>query len=179
MKAKSVEGLTLIELIVVFSISIIMLGIAVPGTSQFLNSNRIAAQVNDLRGAIALTRNEAIRRNQHVVICKSEDGQICTREGHWNSGWIVFADENRNRKRELQEQLIHVRSKIPAGYIIEYRAFGSRHYVAYRPTGYTRTNGTFYICKPDDLKRSKALILTKTGRVRLSKTRPDGDPIKC
>ena len=90
MKAKSVEGLTLFELIISLAISIVMLGIAVPSTSNFINSNRIAAQVNDIRGAIALTRNEAIRRNHHVVICKSADGKTCTRKGHWNSAGLYM-----------------------------------------------------------------------------------------
>ena len=179
MKAKPAKGLTLLNLIISLAISAIMLGVAVPSTNSIINSSRIAGQVNDLRGAIALTRSEAIRRNQHVVICKSDNGQQCTRNGRWDSGWIIYADENRNRKRDQHEPLILVRGKLPAGHVIDYRAFGSRHYLAYRPTGYTRTNGTFYICKPQDIKRSKALILTKSGRVRLSTTRPDGTPIKC
>ena len=179
MKAKKSEGLTLVELLISLSVSIIMLGIAVPGTSTFITSNRIAGQVNDLRGAIALTRSEAIRRNQHVVMCKSVDGQSCTRSGRWDNGWMVYADDNMNRKRDKKEQILHVHDEIPEGYTIDYRAFGSRHYVAYRPTGYTRTNGTFYICKPEDMRRSRALILTKSGRVRLSDTRPDGKPISC
>jgi type IV fimbrial biogenesis protein FimT len=179
MDTKMPEGLTLVELIISLSITVIMLGIAVPSTSTFITSNRIAGQVNDLRGAIALTRSEAIRRNQHVVICKSVDGQSCTRSGRWDSGWMVYIDANLNRKRDRNEQILLVRAEVPEGYIIDYRAFGSRHYVAYRPTGFTRTNGTFYICKPNNISRSRALILTKTGRVRLSKTRPDGKPISC
>jgi len=179
MKVTSSRGLTLLNLLISVSITTIMLGVAVPSTNSILTANRIAGQVNDLRGAIALTRSEAIRRNQHVVICKSMNGQSCTNEGRWDSGWIIYADDNHNRKRDADEELVHVHGKTASGFIITYSAFGSRNYVAYRPTGYTRTNGTFYICKPEDQKRSKALVLTKTGRVRLSTTRPDGSPITC
>jgi type IV fimbrial biogenesis protein FimT len=179
MKAKFVEGMTLLDLIISLSITVVMLGIAVPGTSTFITANRIAGQVNDLSSAIALTRSEAIRRNQHVVICKSADGNSCTRSGRWDIGWLVYVDANMNRKWDSKKRVLHVQGKVPDGYTIRYSAFGSRHYVAYRPTGHTRTNGTFYICKPKEMKRSRALILTKSGRVRLSKTRANGEPITC
>ncbi len=179
MDKKLARGLTLLELIISVAITTIMIGITVPVTGNIISTNRISGQVNELRGGLALTRSEAIRRNQHVVICKSIDGNACSKRGRWDMGWIVYADENRNRKRDDDEEIILIRNRNNTGYRIDYRAFGSKNYVAYRPTGFTKTNGTFIVCNAQNANYARALILTKTGRVRLSKTRAAGEPIVC
>ena len=179
MKTINTKGFSLVDLIVTVTVSTVLFGLAVPVTGNLITSNRISGQVNKLTGSLALTRTEAIKRNQHVVLCKSDNGTDCSRRGHWESGWIIYVDENNNRQRDEQEELILVHEKLENNIKISYSAFGSRHYVAYRPTGYTKTNGTFIICNPRTPERSKALILTKSGRVRLSNTRPNGDPLIC
>lgn len=161
------RGFTLLELISTLAVSGIVLGLGVPSIAAMMNANRLSGQVNDLRGALALTRSEAITRNQHVVICKSVDGLSCTREGRWDNGWIVYVDENRNRSRDEAEPLLLVKNTLESHLRIDYRGFGSHHYVTYRPNGMTHTNGTFVVCDQHAEERSRALILTKTGRVRI------------
>jgi type IV fimbrial biogenesis protein FimT len=164
---------------VTMGVSAIIFVITIPVMAGFIAQNRISTQVNILRTSLELTRSAAIKENQHVVICKSEDREMCTRQGEWDQGWIIFVDQDHDRRRSEDERLVFVQDGLPEGTILKYRAFGSRHYVAYRPVGFTRTNGTFTICNPAVPDRSKALILSKTGRVRLSKTLPGDEPIKC
>jgi len=179
MHSKFATGFTLLEILFTLTISIITLGIGVPVMGGIIDSNRVAGQINALRGALALTRSEAIRRNQQVILCKSNDGKNCTKQGTWDKGWIVFEDGNHNRKRDANEELMLVHKELPNGHTLNYRGFGSHNYVVYRPTGITQMNGTFTLCAPNSPERSKTLILTKTGRVRLSTTRADGSPLKC
>jgi type IV fimbrial biogenesis protein FimT len=179
MHSKITSGFTLLELLFTLTISVITLGIGVPVMGGIIDSNRVAGQINALRGALALTRSEAIRRNQQVVICKSVDGNNCTKRATWGKGWIVFEDGNHNRQRDTNEHLLLVQEELPNGHKLSYRGFGSHNYVVYRPTGITQMNGTFTLCAPNSPERSKALILMKTGRVRLSTTRADGSPLKC
>ena len=179
MRTKLSFGFTLLELITTLAISAITLGLALPMMGGIINSNRTTGQINELRGALALTRSEAIKRNQHVVLCKSADGQSCTREGTWRNGWIVFVDTNHSRARDKDENILLVHEKLPDGHELEYHGFASHDYVAYRPTGITKTNGTFTLCSSYSPERSKSLILMKTGRVRLSTTKADGSPLDC
>jgi type IV fimbrial biogenesis protein FimT len=173
------RGLSLLEIMLTMGISSILFGFAVPGVANLISQNRIAAQVNTLRSSLELTRSVAIQANQHTVICKSADGKECSRRGSWDQGWIVFVDDNHDRYHSADERLVQVHAPLPGGTQLKYRAFGSRHYVTYRPIGFTKTNGTFTFCNPAVPNRSRALILTKSGRVRLSTTLPGGRPIEC
>ena len=173
------KGFSLLEVMTTLAVSGILFGLAVPVTSHIISENRVTGQINQLRGALALTRSEAVTRRQDVVLCKSADQQTCIRHGRWDQGYLVFVDINRDRRRNQQEQLLHVRAKLPANITLDYRAFGSRHYLAYHQTGFTQTNGTFTFCNKDMPDRAKALIVTKSGRVRLSEKSSKGGSLIC
>jgi len=179
MDSRFVTGFTLFELLITLAIGALILGLGVPMMGSLLDANRVAGQVNALRGALALTRSEAIRRNQQVVLCKSADGEHCGKRQAWSRGWMVYVDRNENHAREAQEPVVLAHGAVSEGHTVDYHGFGSHNYISYRPTGFTQMNGTFEICAAHAPDFSKALILMKTGRVRLSKTRPDGSPLKC
>jgi type IV fimbrial biogenesis protein FimT len=173
------KGFTLIELLLTITLIAITLSIGVPGYQSLVASNRLTASINQLRGALALTRSEAVHRNRHVAICHSLDGVQCSRRGNWSNGWIIFVDKNRDKFIDESDEIIQLYHTINTSVSINYRAFGSRHYVVYRPSGFTLTNGTFTVCSPKNTTLKKALILTKSGRVRLSKVQDDGKELVC
>jgi len=176
---RSSTGITLMEMLVTLAVSGILFGLAIPVTGNLISENRVSGQVNNLRGALALTRSEAVTRQQDVVICKSADQSSCTQSGEWEQGYIVFVDENRDRERNNNEKILHTHEQLPDNILLNYRAFGSRHYLVYESSGLTMTNGTFTICNQTVPERSRALIVTKTGRVRLSESRADGSALDC
>jgi type IV fimbrial biogenesis protein FimT len=171
-------GLTLVELLSAITIVLIIFGIGIPVLKTTVTTNRLATSINALAGTLAYTRSEAIRRNQHVVMCKSMTGTECTQEGDWRNGWVVYVDMNRNRSLDEAETILGSH-RLGEKIHVDYRAFGSRHYLVYRPSGTTRTNGTFTFCDPAYPETARALIITKTGRARLSKVRADGSALKC
>jgi type IV fimbrial biogenesis protein FimT len=173
------NGFSFIELTITIATSAVLFGIAVPALSALLSSNHLSTQVNDLSGALSLSRSHAIKSNRQVVICKSGDTRHCDRDAQWGDGWIVYEDRNRDRHRENNEPLIEVNQGFHGKTTLKYRAFGSRNYIAFRPSGVTRTNGTFIFCVPRHGDLHRALILSKTGRVRVSETRANGDPLRC
>ena len=91
---------------------------------------------------------------------------------------MIFVDKNRNRKREPLEPVLKYQPKI-SGINITYRGTGSSHYIRFRADGASGVNGTFAFCSDSTGQYKRALILFRTGRLRLSKTRAGGKAISC
>ncbi|MES1937446.1 type-4 fimbrial pilin related signal peptide protein [Salinisphaera hydrothermalis C27AD] len=53
----------------------------------------MAAQVNDLVGALNYARSEAVSRGQRVYLCQSTDETHCTDGSNWSDGWIVYSPD--------------------------------------------------------------------------------------
>jgi len=92
---KKQRGFTLIELLITIVVATILVALAVPAFHNFVQNNRITAQVNELVTALTLVRSEAIKRKQTVSICSSKNASTCT-AGIWDQGWIIFTDNNSN-----------------------------------------------------------------------------------
>src|SRR5665647_700762 len=104
---EAVRGFTLIELVVAMSISVLLATIAAPSIAQLVTSLQLSAASNSFVSGVHLARNEAIKRNGRVVLCKTIDGIRCTMAGGWEQGWIIFHDVNNNGLRESSETIIH------------------------------------------------------------------------
>ncbi len=83
-------GFTLIELMITVIVLSIVVTIAVPSFISLLQSNQLTGQVNQLVGALNAARTEAIKMNQHVVLCHSTDGLSCSAPSAngWQ-GWLI------------------------------------------------------------------------------------------
>lgn len=176
---EAVGGFTLIELVVTLAVVFIGLHHGMTWLQPVLVENRIVTRANTLLGMLQMARSEAIRHNRDVVICHSRDGLTCDRLADWTDSWIVFLDANRNRQRDPTESILAFRQAPDNGTRATYRAFGSRHYLTYRPDGRTRTNGTFTLCDPRFAEASRAVIVTKSGRPRISRKGPGGRALRC
>lgn len=175
---KQRAGFTLLELI--FTLAIIaVLGFTVSSAAaSFIYSNKVAVAVNTIAADMAYARSEAVTRDQNVELCKTQNGTECVRSKQWESGWMIFVDENQNRKREPLEPVLRYQPKIDS-INITYRGSGSSNYIRFRADGASGVNGTFVFCSDSAGLYKRALILFRTGRLRLSKTRSGGRVISC
>ena len=106
-------GLTLIELMVTLAVAVVMMAMAVPSMSDFLENQHVAALKSSLSGAVALARTEAVKRGQPVILQAIGEGPS---GNEYINGWEVVVDEDGNgsagsselrlrRAAQLQERL--------------------------------------------------------------------------
>lgn len=173
----SQRGFTLLDLISTISIAAVLTTTAIPAFSGLVQRNRITTEINTFVAHLHYARSEAIKRTTRVVMCRSADGLSCARTEGWHKGWITFADTNANRELDASESPLRVEAGEDNGIII---TSGQRRRVVYQATGFSPgTNGTYTFCDPDHPEWAKAVILSNTGRPRLSETKPDGSALDC
>jgi type IV fimbrial biogenesis protein FimT len=173
---KSAGGVTLIELLAAISVMAILGTLAAPSFRNFtLNSERTTA-VNSFFHALFLARSEAIKRGKVVTVCKSADGATCLEHGEWTSGWIVFvnADRNETPVRDESEPVLQVYRGWPRGHI-----WSNRPAYSFRPYVQGVVNGTIVFCDSRGSAEARAIIISHTGRPRVSRRDASNRPLRC
>jgi type IV fimbrial biogenesis protein FimT len=84
-KAGSMDGFTIIELMLTLSVFGILVAIGAPSFNDLIVSTRIKNAASDLYGSLALARSEALKRNANVTV------EPVTSGGEWANGWQVKA----------------------------------------------------------------------------------------
>jgi type IV fimbrial biogenesis protein FimT len=86
------RGFTMIELLVTMVVAAILVGLAVPAFTSFVQNDRDAGQINSLVASLNYARSEAVKRASPngVIVCPSADGVNCVAAAtDWTTGWIV------------------------------------------------------------------------------------------
>ena len=173
------NGFTLLELLITHAVISILVATAAPSLSAIVAYERSVILTNELAGALAFARAEAVTKNSTIITCQSSNGSKCNRSENWHNGWIIFNDKNNNIQRENDEPLLKVYAAANNGTEVIFNgAWNRNHYMRYKPGGEAHPNGSFTICNPN-IGVGKALIMTQSGRLRLSKLKTNGSKITC
>lgn len=89
--ARSVQGFTLVELMVTLGVAGVLLALAVPSFNQLIVTNRLTTQANEVVAAMNFARSEAIKRNTRISFCRagSTTATSCAATaGSWRN-WII------------------------------------------------------------------------------------------
>ena len=78
------------ELLMAIAVLAILISLAVPSFSRFVQDNRLAGQANEMVSALQFARSEALKRVTWVELCASNDQSSCS--GTVGDGWIVRAN---------------------------------------------------------------------------------------
>ncbi|MFC1748853.1 GspH/FimT family pseudopilin [Pseudomonadota bacterium] len=167
-------GFTLIELMVTLAVSVILLTVAVPAYSDLLKNSRLSTQANDFVTSLQLARSEAIKRNNYVTVCKSNDGASCAANGTWDQGWIIFVDADSDAAVDAGEDILRVQAVLGGDTFFSAQA-NLDDYISYQSLGFAQlTDGTIQVGRLilcDDrgfINNVRAIDLSGTGRPRIA-----------
>lgn len=182
------RGFTLTELLAGVAVAAVLVAFALPSLHELVARERGTAAVNQLLGALATARTQAIMQRQVMTACPGR-GSVCLGRNQWHEGILIFADRNTNGQLESGEQLVTALPPLRDGERIYWRSFRNRSYLQFHPRGYTRwQNGSFLYCPPDqDARQARMAIINAQGRVRLAQDtdgdgiveNAGGDPVAC
>jgi type IV fimbrial biogenesis protein FimT len=170
------RGFTLVELAVVLAIAAVTMSVALPDLRQMIRSQQLKAAVGDLFGAIDLARTQAIARGRKVMLAPA-DGAA----NDWSGGWVVFVDEDGDRRPGGAEEVIMRHEALAPGIAVD-GAFSSQQgaaYLAYNSMGRSCSDtsslaarwGTLSLAMGQQRRRIKINML---GRARICDPARDG-----
>lgn len=171
------KGFTLLELAVTMAIVAILLVAGMPPMRNLLLDARRARVTNELVRALHVARSESIRTSADVVVCPLDSGAGCSQAADgWNGGWIVFVNGDRDEPpiRDADERLLLRFEPETQGTVS-----ANRSSFVYRPFGRRSTTGTLVFCDARGPSAARAVIVSHTGRPRVSAVTPAGSPLTC
>ena len=161
------QGFSLPELIATVAIAAILLMVGVPSLLRLINSSAITGHSDELTGALALARSEAIVEKNTVTICQSADLLDCDNTVSWTDGWIVFIDIDGDQTVDTADRIVRVHNALSAQIRLKYN---NGTYLKYGYKGDLQTGaGTFTFCPANnDTSLARGVIVAGTGRTRNS-----------
>ncbi len=171
------SGTTLWELLCTMLIVGILLSLAIPNFQTLSLDSKRTADINAFVGAIQLARSESTKRARAIVLCKSADLITCGRdEIRYDAGWMVFvnSDDIRPPNRSAQEPLLYAHEPASDGPIS-----ANRRLFEFRPFRRRSTNGTVTFCDRRRDNAARAVIVSYTGRPRVSSRGPGQRALTC
>jgi type IV fimbrial biogenesis protein FimT len=175
------SGFTMIELMFVLAMAAMLMSIALPALQMFSTNAKQTGAINDFVSSMHLARNTAITTNARVTMCASSNASSCEAVS-WDSGWILFRDANSNQTIDGTDSIIGSGSP-SEGPSIASAEYGQ--FLMYRPNGRVMnanvgTNtGEFKVCDNRGDAHSKVVIVSLSGRPKLSETMTDGSTPSC
>ena len=181
------NGFSLIEVMTTLAVASLLLATAWPAMSHLVAQSRASLALNQMLGAVQLTRHVAVTHRTRATLCSSQ-GPTCKGRDHWHEGAMIFLDRNADRIRQTSETIVRSFPAIDSGKVT-WRSFRRRATLTVLPSGYTDwQNGSFRYCPANgDLRYARQIIINAQGRARKANDNDgdgivegaDGAPIRC
>ena len=176
-------GFTLIELIIALAIGVIVMTQAIPSFLSTIRDSHLTTETNKLVADINIARSEAIKRGVNVIVCSSADPNLfdggdhdpdCGGANDWDTGWLVFADNDGNGSYSLDDDgdgaLIRIGEGPTSGSTVNFTTASTT--IPFSPDGLLvdATAKAITICDERGDSSKRQVLISATGRPRLDKT---------
>jgi type IV fimbrial biogenesis protein FimT len=160
-------GFTLLELLVVLAIGAVLTALAVPGMQHLRASVATAAAAEHALSAAQLARRTALSTGRSTTLCPTADDRECSFGG---ARWMLFLNNEggTDLRREGDEPL--VKTWPAAGGVT---VSGTRGYFSFQPQPRAASTVTFTFCYPGFANLARSVIVSQTGRPRISRPLPN------
>lgn len=155
-------GVTLIELLFTLGLLALLAGLAAPGFQATSRAAAVRAASFELLAGVQQIRANTILEGRPGLLCLVDAGGACLAAGGAGSGWRSFLEAGSTR-RDLGGQTL------PPG--LELRA--SRSPLRFWPGTRSASTGTLTICDRQGIVEPRAIVLSQSGRARLSTAAAD------
>ena len=171
-----VRGFTLIELLACLAVIVVLSAWGVPAFGAFTRDAARTREVNQFIQGVYLARSEAIKRNAVVSLCPSLNGSTCTPGTSWHGGWLVFVNLDRDSPavRDAGEDLLRVYPGWDTGHIS-----ANRTTLSFRAYGQVGVTATVTFCDDRGSSAARAVIISQTGRPRVTSRNASGGALTC
>ena len=162
------SGHTFIEQIIAAALAAILLVLAMPNFAGLYADTQVTTQTNALIQTLHLARTHAVTQQRNVHVCHLDHNTMnsCDQDrgfnSAWSVGWLVFADNNRNRDLDEKDQVLQIVEMSDTVNIV----FNQHGRLRFFANGSSRSAG-FYVCDRNQ-KSFRHIYLLHTGRARIN-----------
>lgn len=169
-RGSALGGFTLIELLVTLAVAAILLGIAMPAFSSFVQNSRLSTEANTLVYDMNLARSEAVKLDATVEVCASADHATCNSMS-WTDGWIVLCTAACPPGLGGTPALLLVAPPITSGNTVEEKLTPGATMVNFMSTGQTGSgNLQFVFCDRRGATYGHDVEVNSIGEITASST---------
>ena len=162
------RGHTLTELLTVFSIVAIIATAAVPAFTDLLLDSRRNAAVTTALHAVNLARQLAALRGESIRLCGTRNERECSGRTDWSAGLLLVNDGD-DLRRSLP---LAAASRAP-------QVRSNRAAVSFEGGSGFASPATLTICDRRGAPAARALIISRSGRPRVSERDASDRPLTC
>jgi len=173
---RNCRGFSLYELLMTLALVVLVLTLGLPSFGSIIANHRLKVEVDALFHAVHLARKSSIVRRRAVSICPSSNGIDCDPGFDWSIGWMMFVNTDRDSPafRDDDEAVL---SHHPVDK--DARIMSNRKSFTLRSIELRATNGTLVFCDRSGRAAARALVISYTGRPRVTRQDRRGKPYAC
>jgi type IV fimbrial biogenesis protein FimT len=168
------KGLTLVEMMVVLALLAVGATLAAPAFGGLLRDTRRAAALTTLSHSLHAARTAAAASGRSIRVCGTRDGRSCSGETRWGPELLQRPAVEDGGEAAALRRIVALPAGRGAPAIRSNRAF-----IEFAPLAPAATTATITVCDDRGAVAARALIVSRTGRLRVSERSASGEPLTC
>jgi type IV fimbrial biogenesis protein FimT len=170
MRSRKYLGVTLIELLFSMGLLALLAGLAVPGFRLSLRAAAVRSATFELLVGLQQARANSILESRPGQLCPTDSAGHCLAAGAPAEAWRSFLELDRSAAGEsgAGHQPLGGQA-LPRGVVIR----ATRSPIRFWPTAHAASTGTLTICDRRNEVPPRAIVISQSGRPRLSAGSPE------